>query len=120
MMSFGAEETKRSGFDIIGKALPRKEDFRFLTGQGRYLDDIEIPVAAHACFVRSPHAHALIRSIDTAPARAAPGVVAVVTGQDLAGLTTKLRVAPPIEGLHPTEMTALPISNSRGSMDTTV
>ena len=113
MMSFGAEETKRSGFNIIGKALPRKEDFRFLTGQGRYLDDIEIPGAAHACFVRSPHAHALIRSIDTASARAAPGVVAVVTGQDLAGLTTKLRVAPPIEGLHPTEMTALPISKIR-------
>jgi carbon-monoxide dehydrogenase large subunit len=95
-------------FDILGKPLLRREDRRFLTGQGRYLDDIAIPRALHACFVRSPHAHARIVSIDVAAARAAPGVVAVVTGTELADWTTTLRMAPPIDGLKPTEMTALP------------
>ena len=96
------------GFDVIGKPLLRKEDRRFLTGQGRYLDDIVIPRALHACFVRSPHAHARIRAIDVDTAKAAPGVVAVVTGTELADWTTTLRMAPPIEGLVPMEMTALP------------
>ncbi|MBI3514873.1 MAG: xanthine dehydrogenase family protein molybdopterin-binding subunit, partial [Proteobacteria bacterium] len=92
----------------MGKPLLRKEDRRFLTGQGRYLDDIAIPRALHACFVRSPHAHARIRAIDVAAAVAAPGVVAVVTGAELGQWTTTLRMAPPIEGLRPMEMTALP------------
>ncbi|HUA55490.1 MAG TPA: molybdopterin cofactor-binding domain-containing protein, partial [Candidatus Sulfotelmatobacter sp.] len=96
------------GFDVIGKPLLRKEDRRFLTGQGRYLDDIVIPRALHACFVRSPHAHARIRAIDVGAAKAAPGVIAVVTGAELADWTTTLRMAPPIEGLVPMEMTALP------------
>ena len=96
------------GFDVIGKPLLRKEDRRFLTGQGRYLDDIVIPRALHACFVRSPHAHARIREIDVGAAKAAPGVIAVVTGAELADWTTTLRMAPPIEGLVPMEMTALP------------
>ena len=48
----------------IGKTLLRREDYRFLTGQGRYLDDVVVPGALHAHFVRSPHAHARIRSID--------------------------------------------------------
>ncbi len=55
----------------VGQPLPRKEDYRFLTGQGRYLDDVVIPGALHAHFVRSPHAHARIRSIDIAAASAA-------------------------------------------------
>lgn len=97
----------------IGAALPRKEDKRFLTGHGRYVDDIEIPGALHACFVRSPHPHAKIRSIKTDESRKLKGVVAVYTGQDLAQWTTPLRMAPPIEGLHPVEMTALPIDKVR-------
>jgi carbon-monoxide dehydrogenase large subunit len=91
----------------------RKEDYRFLTGQGRYLDDLVIPGALHAHFLRSPHAHARIRSIDVAAARAAPGVVAVVTGKDVAEWTTPYKTAPPIEGLHPVEFTTLPIDKVR-------
>src|SRR5258706_3426475 len=67
----------------IGQPVRRKEDVRFVTGQGRYLDDIRIGHAAFAYFVRSPHAHAVIRGIDASAARAAPGVVGVLTAQDL-------------------------------------
>ena len=97
----------------IGAALPRKEDFRFVTGQGRYLDDIAIPNCLHAHFVRSPHAHARIVAIDCEAARAAEGVVAVVTGRELAEWTTPLRMAPPIEGLQPTEFPTLPFDKVR-------
>ncbi len=100
-------------FIHIGKPLARKEDYRLLTGTGRYVDDIEIPGALAACFVRSPHAHARIVSIDAEGARRCPGVVAVVTGHDLAEWTTKLRIAPPIEGLQPVEMTTLPVDKVR-------
>jgi len=100
-------------FRHIGQALPRKEDKRFLTGHGRYLDDIEIPGALHACFVRSPHAHARITAIDLDAARTMPGVVAIVTGRELAQWTTRHRMAPPIEGLHAVEMDSLPIERVR-------
>ena len=68
----------------IGAPVRRKEDFRFITGQGRYVDDINRPGQAHAYFLRSPHAHAKIKSIDLAEASAAPGVVAIFTGEDIA------------------------------------
>jgi carbon-monoxide dehydrogenase large subunit len=97
----------------IGAALPRKEDFRLITGQGRYLDDIAVPNCLHAHFVRSPHAHACIVAIDCEAARAAEGVVAVVTGRELAEWTTPLRMAPPIEGLQPTEFPTLPVDKVR-------
>lgn len=97
----------------IGAPLLRKEDYRFLIGRGRYLDDVIVPGALHAHFVRSPHAHANIRSIDIEQARQAPGVVVVVTGRELAEWTTPLRMAPPIEGLKPVEMTTLPIDKVR-------
>jgi carbon-monoxide dehydrogenase large subunit len=73
----------------IGRALPRLEDARLVAGGGRYTDDIHVPGEAYAVFVRSPHAHAAIRSIDAQPARAMPGVLAVLTGADYraAGLT---------------------------------
>ncbi len=67
----------------MGQAVVRKEDLRLLTGGGRYLDDINLPGQAHAAFLRSPHAHAKIKSIDTASAKTAPGVIAVLTGADL-------------------------------------
>jgi len=66
----------------IGQALPRKEDLRLITGNGRYSDDVTMPGQAYAYMVRSPHAHARIRAIDTAAARALPGVLAVLTGED--------------------------------------
>jgi aerobic carbon-monoxide dehydrogenase large subunit len=69
----------------IGAAVRRKEDRRFITGTGHYTDDIKRPGQAFAYFVRSPHAHAAIKSIDTKPASAMPGVLAVLTGAQLAG-----------------------------------
>src|SRR6185312_14845880 len=71
---------------LIGRSVERKEDYRFLTGVGQYTDDIVLPGQSHGCFLRSPHAHARLRSIDTAGARGAPGVLAVYTGEDLAGI----------------------------------
>jgi aerobic carbon-monoxide dehydrogenase large subunit len=68
----------------IGKAVRRKEDLRYLTGTSRYTDDVTLPNQAHACIVRSPHAHARITGIDTAAAKAMPGVLAVFTGEDIA------------------------------------
>ncbi len=70
----------------IGAAVARKEDYRFLTGQGKYTDDITRPGQAHAVFVRSVVAHGNLRSVDTESARAMPGVVAVFTGDDLEGV----------------------------------
>ena len=71
MMKFGA-----------GQAVPRTEDGRFLTGQGRYLDDVDLSGQAIAYVLRSPHAHAHLASIETGAARAAPGVLGVFTGRD--------------------------------------
>ncbi|MFM2041700.1 MAG: hypothetical protein RLY86_276 [Pseudomonadota bacterium] len=68
----------------IGQAVPRTEDARLLRGEGRYTDDLRLPGMAHTAIVRSPHAHAVIRGIDTADARAMPGVLAVFTAADLA------------------------------------
>ena len=68
----------------IGAPVRRKEDFRFVTGRGRYVDDINRPGQAHAFFLRSPHAHANIRSIDASAALAHPGVLSVLTGDDIA------------------------------------
>ena len=68
----------------IGESVLRKEDYRFLTGAGQYTDDVVLAHQAHAVFVRSPHAHAQIKSIDTAAARSAPGVLGVFVGDDVA------------------------------------
>jgi len=68
----------------IGAPLRRVEDKRFLTGHGRFVADIELSGALACALVRSPHAHAAIRGIDASAARAAPGVVAVLTGADMA------------------------------------
>jgi carbon-monoxide dehydrogenase large subunit len=67
----------------IGQPVPRLEDPRFITGRGRYVDDIDIPLQCHGVLVMSPHAHARIKSIDTVAAKAAPGVLAVLTGADV-------------------------------------
>src|SRR5215469_3067761 len=68
----------------IGKSLRRREDARFLTGGGRYADDISLPGQAYAYLVRSPHAHATIVSIHVSPVAGAPGVSAILTGSDAA------------------------------------
>jgi carbon-monoxide dehydrogenase large subunit len=67
----------------IGARIPRRELKRLLSGHGRYIDDIKLPRMLHACFVRSPHPHAKVVSIDVAPAKDAPGVAAVFTAADI-------------------------------------
>ena len=69
----------------IGQSVRRKEDPRFLTGRGQYVSDIDLARQTHAVFIYSTHAHADIKSIDTAAAEVAPGVIAVLTGQDYVG-----------------------------------
>ena len=69
--------------DVLGAPVKRVEDPRFITGKGRYLDDIKLPGMAHMAILRSPYAHANIRSIDTSAAKAAPGVLAVIIGADI-------------------------------------
>ena len=68
----------------IGQSVRREEDPRLLTGRGLYVNDVNLPGQSYAIFLRSPHAHAEIRSIDTAAAKAAPGVLAVFSGEDVA------------------------------------
>ncbi len=67
----------------IGQAITRREDDRLLTGKACYVDDVRMPGALHAMFVRSPHAHARVAAIDVSEALATAGVVAVLTGADL-------------------------------------
>ena len=68
----------------IGQSVSRLEDPRLLKGGGRYMDDLNIPIMAHRYVLRSPHAHARIRGIDTSAAETTPGVFAVLTGADCA------------------------------------
>ncbi len=88
----------------IGKPVRRREDHRLLTGKGCYSDDFNLPDQAYAVMVRSPHAHAVIRSIDTSAAAASPGVLAVLTGRDLAA--DGLQAIPHSVGTrHPADIT---------------
>src|SRR6266508_4497026 len=77
----GTEVTEIEG---IGHRVKRKEDDRFIRGKGTYVDDVKLPGMLHMAVLRSPFAHATIRSIDTSQATALPGVVAVVTGELMA------------------------------------
>ncbi len=76
----GQAASQRGPF--IGRPMPRFEDLRLVRGAGSYTDDVSIPGQAFAVFVRAPHAHASIASIDAAAARSRPGVLAVLTGDD--------------------------------------
>src|SRR4030095_6171534 len=73
---------------LFGKSIKRREDPRFITGRGNYVDDVRLPGMTYAAFVPSPHAHARIRRIDTAAAAKHPGVVAVFTGKDMTGVNS--------------------------------
>jgi len=75
---------------FVGRSLPRREDRRLLTGRGQFVADLDLPRMLHAAFVRSPLAHARIRSVDLSRAGAAPGVALVMSGADLA------RLLPPV------------------------
>ncbi|HEV8030675.1 MAG TPA: xanthine dehydrogenase family protein molybdopterin-binding subunit [Stellaceae bacterium] len=94
----------------IGQPVRRREDLRLLTGRGRYSDDLNLPGQAYAVMVRSPHAHAMIRRIDTAVARAAPGVLAVLTAEDVEA--DGLHPLPNIANTHPADIS---IRNRDGS-----
>jgi aerobic carbon-monoxide dehydrogenase large subunit len=73
---------RAEGGPYIGRPMPRFEDLRLVRGAGQYSDDISMPGQAYAVFVRTPHAHARIKTIDTAAAKQMPGVIAVLTGAD--------------------------------------
>ena len=100
----------------IGQTVRRKEDARLVTGRGNYSDDVNLPGQAYGAAVRSPHAHALIRAIDVAAARAMPGVLAVLTGQDALadGLTRIPHLAaagtPPDIVLHNRDGSPVPVA----------
>src|SRR6476661_886988 len=79
------------GVEGIGASVVRKEDRRFITGKGRYVDDVKVVGLTHAHFIRSPHAHAKVKSIDSSAAMKMPGAVGVLTGNLICGwaITTK-------------------------------
>src|SRR2546421_2687968 len=77
-----------AGERLFGKAIKRREDPRFITGRGQYVDDVKLPGMTYAAFVRSQYAHAKIRRIDASAALKHPGVVAVFTGKDMTGVNS--------------------------------
>ncbi len=92
--------------NYVGASVKRVEDPRFLTGQGRYIDDIMLPNMAYAAFLRSPYPHARI-TVDASEARALPGVMAVFTAADLAGVVNPILVDASLPGAKPQPYTAL-------------
>src|SRR2546426_6134986 len=88
-----AIETPLKGF--VGESIKRKEDDRFIRGKGNYVDDISLPGMLHMAILRSPFAHARIRSLNTNVAQALPGVVAVPRGGTLAQEKPGLLAPPP-------------------------
>src|SRR5262249_26514554 len=73
---------------LFGKSIKRREDPRFITGRGSYVDDLKIPGMTYAAFVRSPHAHPRIKRIDPGAAKAHARVVAACTGSDMRGVSS--------------------------------
>jgi len=97
----------------VGTAVKRVEDPRLLTGNGRYVDDVNVPGMLHATFVRSPHAHAEISGIDVAEARRSPGVHAVFTGADVAAMTYPFPEVMALPGLYTPLFGALAVDRVR-------
>src|SRR4051794_29168795 len=94
----------------IGKSVPRPNLDRLMQGRGLYVSDIELPRMVHVGFLRSPYAHARIVSIDASAAKRMPGVVAVVTGQDLAAVITPwVGVLSHLKGLKSAPQSAIAI-----------
>jgi carbon-monoxide dehydrogenase large subunit len=109
-MSFLASRT-RTAAQGVGKPVRRREDPRLVTGSGCFGDDVTLPGQAHACMVRSPHAHAAIGRIDTADALKIPGVIAVFTGADAAADGVGLIPHPAV----PTNPHEVPLKSRDGS-----
>jgi carbon-monoxide dehydrogenase large subunit len=100
--------------DIFGASIKRREDPRFIRGKGQYTDDLKLPGTVHTAFVRSPHAHARIRSIHSSPAKAVAGVLAVYTGEDLAnGGVNPIPVGWLLEGMKLGERRAIALGRVR-------
>ena len=99
----------------IGQPVLRKEDQRLITGQGRYTDDVVLDRQAYAAVVRSPHAHARIRKVDTTRARAIRGVIAVLTGADM--VADGLKSIPCYAGMS--GLADVPLNNRDGSQKRT-
>src|SRR6204780_1149728 len=100
----------------FGAPIPRNEDARLLSGQALFVDDVELPGMLHAAFLRSNVAHARIRSIDVAAARARPGVVAVYTAADLGAYWAPgplLVPPPPIAGITFNLRTQVPLAKDK-------
>jgi carbon-monoxide dehydrogenase large subunit len=100
----------------FGSSVKRNEDARLLAGRAQFVDDVALPGMLHAAFVRSPHAHARIVSIDAAAALGRPGVVAVYTAQDLGDYWRPGPVIvppPPVEGAVFNERTQVPLAKGK-------
>jgi len=97
----------------IGRSVPRPNARRLLQGRGRYVDDMRLPRLAHAAFLRSPYAHAEIVRIDAAAAKAAPGVFAVATGEEMAKVCTPwVGVLSHLQGLKSAPQHALAVGKA--------
>lgn len=97
----------------LGARVKRLEDPRLLAGQGSFLDDLTLPGLLHAAFVRSAHAHAIVRSVDAEAGRLVPGVVLVLTGRDLEGEVAPLVPRLEAPGFTPTAWPALATERAR-------
>src|SRR3989475_10662993 len=94
----------------IGRSVPRPNAQRLLQGRGSFIDDLRFPRLAHVAFFRSPYAHALIKRVDFAAAKRAPGVIAVLDGRSVAeDCTPWIGVLPPLKGLKSPPQHAIPI-----------
>ena len=97
-------------YSYIGKTVPRPNLDRLMQGRGLYVSDVELPRMAHVVFLRSPHAHAKIVSIDASEAKRMPGVIAVVTGRELAAVITPwVGVLSHLKGLKSAPQSAIAI-----------
>src|SRR5512140_417140 len=100
----------------FGQRIKRNEDPRLLTGQGLYVDDVELPNMLHAAFLRSPYAHAKINSIDVSQALQREGVVAIYTADNLGDYWKPgplLVSPPPVEGIIFNEKTQVPLAKDK-------
>src|SRR5512143_3470894 len=100
----------------FGERVKRNEDPRLLTGQGLYVDDVDLPNMLHAAFMRSPYAHAKIKDIDVSQALQREGVVAIYTAEDLGDYWKPgplLVSPPPVEGIIFNERTQVPLAKDK-------
>src|SRR5262249_46777490 len=103
----------RRRLSVLGEPAPRSEDLRLLTGQGLFVDDVDLPGMLHCAFLRSPHAHAKVLRIDASAAARREGVVAVYTAADLGSYLQPAPLLvhpPPIEGSVFHTRTHLPLA----------